>query len=76
MNARAYQFKVGNFDCAAVADGTFTYAPPMFPPPAELLFINAPSEPRAQALAEHGLGPKQWQNLSIAGEKHAKGGHS
>jgi glyoxylase-like metal-dependent hydrolase (beta-lactamase superfamily II) len=66
MNARAYPFKVGTFDCMAVADGTFTYAPPMFPPPAELLFVNAPREPRAQALAEEGLGPKQWQAWTSA----------
>lgn len=25
-NANTYQFKVGDFDCAAVTDGTFTHA--------------------------------------------------
>jgi glyoxylase-like metal-dependent hydrolase (beta-lactamase superfamily II) len=66
MNARAYPFKVGNFDCVAVADGTFTYAPPIFPPPEELLFVNAPRDRLAQALAEHMLGPESWQAWTSA----------
>jgi glyoxylase-like metal-dependent hydrolase (beta-lactamase superfamily II) len=66
VNARTYPFKVGNFDCMAVADGTFTYAPPLFPPPAELLFVNAPRDRLTQALAEHALGPKPWQAWTSA----------
>lgn len=61
MHASTYQFKVGNFDCAAISDGTFTYAPPIFPPPALFLFANAPRERLAQALAEHGLELEQWE---------------
>ena len=61
MNASTYQFKVGDFDCAAISDGTFTYAPPLFPPPADFLFANAPRERLAQALAEHGLELEQWE---------------
>jgi glyoxylase-like metal-dependent hydrolase (beta-lactamase superfamily II) len=60
MNTSTYQFKVGDFDCAAISDGTFTYAPPTFPPPADLFFVNAPGERLAQALAEHGLVREQW----------------
>jgi glyoxylase-like metal-dependent hydrolase (beta-lactamase superfamily II) len=44
----------------AVSDGTFTYAPPIFPPPAAFLFANAPKERLAQKLLEHNLQPEQW----------------
>jgi glyoxylase-like metal-dependent hydrolase (beta-lactamase superfamily II) len=64
MDASAYQFKVGDFDCAAVADGTFTYAPPLFPIPAEFLFVNPPREELAPVLAEHGLRLEQWEALT------------
>jgi len=60
MNASTYQFKVGDFDCAAVADGTFSYAPPLIPPPAEFLFVNPSREQLVQALAEHGLSLDGW----------------
>jgi len=60
MNTEVYRFKVGTLDCMAVSDGTFTYAPPTFPPPATLLFANAPSEGLEQVLREHKLQPAQW----------------
>jgi glyoxylase-like metal-dependent hydrolase (beta-lactamase superfamily II) len=39
-----YRFKVGDFECIAVSDGSLTYAPPQFPPPEVMLFSNAPKE--------------------------------
>jgi glyoxylase-like metal-dependent hydrolase (beta-lactamase superfamily II) len=56
----SYRFKVGNFECLAVSDGTFTYAPPMFPPPVTFLFANAPRERLEETLREHNLQPEQW----------------
>jgi len=44
----------------AVSDGTHTYAPPTFPPPATFLFANAPKEHLEQTLREHNLQPEQW----------------
>ena len=44
----------------AVSDGTFTYAPPTFPPPATFLFANAPKERLNQKLLEQNLQQKQW----------------
>ena len=44
MNTDIYRFKLGDFQCMAVSDGTHTYAPPLFPPPAIFLFANAPRE--------------------------------
>jgi glyoxylase-like metal-dependent hydrolase (beta-lactamase superfamily II) len=61
MNDGTYRFKVGNFDCAAVRDGTFVYEPPLFPAPAQFLFINAPGARLVQALAEHGVTPEEWK---------------
>ena len=60
MNTEIYRFKVGNFECTAVSDGTHTYAPPTFPPPATFLFANAPRQPLERALREHNLQPEQW----------------
>jgi len=60
MNSRTYHFKVGSFQCTAVSDGTYTYAPPTFPPPAVFLFTNAPREPLEQMLRQHNLQPEQW----------------
>jgi glyoxylase-like metal-dependent hydrolase (beta-lactamase superfamily II) len=59
MNSESYRFKVGNFECIAVSDGTHTYAPPTFPPPAILLFSNAPPESLEPVLRKHGL-PTPW----------------
>ena len=60
MNSENYRFKVGTFECMAVSDGTHTYAPPAFPPPATFLFANAPRERLEQVLREHNLQPEQW----------------
>jgi glyoxylase-like metal-dependent hydrolase (beta-lactamase superfamily II) len=60
MATETYRFKVGTFDCTVVSDGTLTYAPPIFPPPARLLFANAPTERLEQVLLEHGVQPEQW----------------
>jgi len=61
MSTEIYHFKVGSFECMAVSDGTHTYAPPLFPPPATFLFANAPKERLEQALREHDLQPEHWQ---------------
>ena len=60
MNRHVYRFKVGSFECMAVSDGAHTYAPPTFPPPAALLFINAPGEHLARVLRDHNLNPTEW----------------
>ena len=36
MSTEVHHFNVGAFECMAVSDGTLTYAPPTFPPPATL----------------------------------------
>jgi glyoxylase-like metal-dependent hydrolase (beta-lactamase superfamily II) len=61
MNAEIYHFKVGTFKCMAVSDGTHTYTPPTFPPPATFLFANAPKERLEQVLSERSLQPEQWR---------------
>ncbi len=60
MNTEIYRFKVGTFECVAVSDGTLTYTPPTFPPPATFLFANAPREHLDRALREHNIQPEQW----------------
>jgi glyoxylase-like metal-dependent hydrolase (beta-lactamase superfamily II) len=60
MNTEIYPFKVGTFECIAISDGTLTYTPPTFPPPATLLFTNAPRERLEQVLLEYNLRPEQW----------------
>ena len=60
MNTEIYGFRVGTFECMAVSDGTHSYAPPTFPPPAISLFLNAPREGVEQVLREHNLQPEQW----------------
>ena len=60
MNSQTYRFKLGSFQCIAVSDGTHAYAPPTFPPPAILLFANAPRESLKQVLREHNLQLEQW----------------
>ena len=60
MGNETYHFKVGNFECVALSDGTHTYAPPIFPPPPTFLFIDAPKERLAQKLKEHNLQRRQW----------------
>ncbi len=60
MATENYRFKVGAFECTVVSDGSLTYAPPTFPPPATLLFANAPTGRLEQVLLEHDLQPEQW----------------
>jgi glyoxylase-like metal-dependent hydrolase (beta-lactamase superfamily II) len=60
MNDEIYRFRLGSIECIAVSDGTLTYTPPHFPPPATLLFTNAPRERLEQALVEHQIQPEQW----------------
>jgi glyoxylase-like metal-dependent hydrolase (beta-lactamase superfamily II) len=60
MGAQNYGFKVGAFECIAISDGTFTYASPLFPPPATLLFTNASRDRLAEKLREHNIQPEQW----------------
>ncbi len=60
MNKDSFLFKIGDFECIAVSDGTLTYAPPIFPPPATFLFVNAPKERLEQMLREHNLHTEQW----------------
>ena len=60
MNTDIYRFKLGDFQCIAVSDGTHTYSPPTFPPPAIFLFANAPRERLEETLREHNLYPRQW----------------
>ncbi len=60
MNTDIYRFMVGEFECIAVSDGTFTYAPPVFPTPVAFLFANAPKKLLDRALGEHSIRPDQW----------------
>ena len=59
MDTEIYRFKIGDLECMAVSDGSLTYAPPMFPPPAAFLFSNAPAEVLGRVLGEHDLQPEQ-----------------
>ena len=60
MSKETFRFEIGKLEFTAVSDGTLTYAPPTFPPPATLLFANAPTGCLEQALVEHNLQPEQW----------------
>lgn len=60
MNADVYRFKVGAFECFAISDGTFTYEPPLIPPPADFLFANAPKTLLREILNEHSIQPEEW----------------
>ena len=61
MNSQTHSFTVGGFQCVAISDGTLIYAPLAFPPPAVLLFANAPRELVEETLGQHGLQPQRWQ---------------
>ena len=61
MNNEAYRFNVGKFECIAISDGTVTYTPPNFPPPASFLFNNAPKTTLQKILPKHGINPAQWK---------------
>ena len=60
MNTETYRFRIGSFESMAVSDGTMTYAPPMFPPPASFLFVNSEEKSLFSALREHGIDPLRW----------------
>jgi glyoxylase-like metal-dependent hydrolase (beta-lactamase superfamily II) len=60
MNNEFYHFNVGDFECVAISDGTFTYTPPVFPPPATALFVNAPKEQLEQTLLNYSLHANHW----------------
>lgn len=60
--AKMHEFAVGHFRCAAVSDGHLTYAPPEFPPPADMLFMDAPQDELARALAAHGVESREWKS--------------
>jgi hypothetical protein len=60
MSTDVHHFKVRAFECIAVSDGTLTYALPTFPPPATLLFGNAPRECLEQTLRQHNIQPEHW----------------
>ncbi len=61
MNRQTHSFTVGSFQCIAISDGTLTYAPPALPPPAVLLFANAPTELLGRTLGKHGIKLEQWK---------------
>ena len=54
-----FRFTVGRFDCLAVSDGALVYGPPDFPPPAPMLYANAPPAEVDAAVREAG-GPVPW----------------
>ena len=49
-NTEIHRFKVGDFECMAVSDGTFAY-------PDHSFFVNAPKERLEQVLREHNIQP-------------------
>jgi glyoxylase-like metal-dependent hydrolase (beta-lactamase superfamily II) len=76
METGSYRFKVGDFECLAVSDGSHTYAPPDFPPPEVLLFSNASQESLAPMRRKYDL-PSTWVEwvspyicLLVRTEKH------
>jgi glyoxylase-like metal-dependent hydrolase (beta-lactamase superfamily II) len=62
MNNDTYCFMIGSYECLIVSDGTLTYAPPMFPPPASFLFTNAPKTMLIKALGAYGLHTDTWMS--------------
>ena len=66
MSSNTYHFKVGAIDCVALSDGTFAYGPPIFPPPANFLFVNAPGDRLGRRLQEYGIDPQQWETWTSA----------
>jgi glyoxylase-like metal-dependent hydrolase (beta-lactamase superfamily II) len=60
VNTGIHRFRLGSLDCMSVSDGTMTYTPPMFPPPATFLFLNAEEDSRHTVLGEHGLEAERW----------------
>jgi len=52
MNDHYYRFKVGDFECIAIRDGSFNY-------PLESFFANVPREQIEAALGQHGMATAQ-----------------
>ena len=60
MRNNTYHFKLGDFECIAISDGTLAYRPPVFPPPAAFLFGNTPEEQLEPLLENHNLQLEKW----------------
>jgi glyoxylase-like metal-dependent hydrolase (beta-lactamase superfamily II) len=52
----SYRFSVGTSECIVVSDGINVY-----PSPASLLFVGAPTDELREALAPYGLDPDAWR---------------
>jgi len=59
-NSERYRFEIGSFKCTTISDGTFSYTPPTFPPPATFLFPDAPREELEQVMREYSLQLEKW----------------
>jgi glyoxylase-like metal-dependent hydrolase (beta-lactamase superfamily II) len=53
MNIENYQFRLGSLMCTVICDGTYRYAPPVFPPPADFLFSTAAKDQIELAFQKH-----------------------
>ena len=62
MSNDTYRFTIGLYECLIVSDGTLTYTPPRFPPPATFLFTNAPKTMLNEALEAYGLQTDTWMS--------------
>jgi glyoxylase-like metal-dependent hydrolase (beta-lactamase superfamily II) len=60
MDTSIHRFSIGQIDCVAVSDGYFVYSTPLFPPPAQFLFANAPSDQLGELLQEDGVDLETW----------------
>lgn len=60
MRTDPYAFRIGAYECLIVSDGTFTYAPPRFPPPSRFLFANAPHTTLKSILGDYALRLETW----------------
>jgi glyoxylase-like metal-dependent hydrolase (beta-lactamase superfamily II) len=56
MNTENYHFKVGDFECIVVNDGTFAY-----PHPAAIFFANAPQAQLGPMLQKYNLDIEAWE---------------
>jgi glyoxylase-like metal-dependent hydrolase (beta-lactamase superfamily II) len=59
MDAGHFRFSIGALDCIAVSDGALVWGPPDDPPPATVLFANAP-QAEADAAAEEAGETLPW----------------
>jgi hypothetical protein len=56
MSRECFPFKVGDFECIVVSDGTFTYSHP-----AQIFFVNAPKERLEEALRKYNIYLDWWE---------------